>query len=743
MLVKHFVVPAWGEDPGPLLPGIVRGLLVSEPAPECITAWLGRTVMCSELDGHVWTTSTSALNPVCLREVADLVGPLLQPIAQFRPFPPVRGLGPMVARLPLRTRTMNALLHEGLLEPGGTLESRTLAELTDIRNFGTISLLDLLCVVEAALSSITSDAIEENPTALLDLGAMKIIAAWAVGEHAAETAGAVLELSNAPRPQDVEDAWQRILHFPLRNLAGELAQNYSPPQIVAEFLNSLDDLEKGLLRDRILSIDSPATLDVVGRRHGLSRERVRQIEVRLKVRLTTLAGSSVGRLATRLAERLGTAVPVLSQDVTAFADIVHEYSDPALSRLLLLYLGGPYRSDDGWILMLPSRESLDETRRSLPDAADQMGLVSETAVTDVLDRAGIRREWHDAWITRLGCLRRVGDKYLRWDGTTLDRLERLLRLRGKPATAEELLADLDETLNARGIKYRLMDDPRFVRINKQSQFALPEWGFDEYTGITDEIAHEIQRCGGIADGEHLVRIISSTYGVAETSVRAYLAAPMFIRSSGGAIRMRDDDDEEFPVDTDLSSAPDSCFTPDGWSLRVPVDSETLRGSGKSISTAFAAHIGVLPRGKVNIPGPESVITVSWPRSSITGPSVGSLRAEALALGAVTGDLLFLVFVQSEACFDTGLVRASEIQAAQGLSRLALLHGLVPLHRSEDTLTEIAWALGIEIGPVDDPAAIVDQALARRRQDPWRSLIPDKRKEESLDDVLERLEKALG
>ena len=197
------------------------------------------------------------------------------------------------------------------------------------------------------------------------------------------------------------------------------------------------------------------------------------------------------------------------------------------------------------------------------------------------------------------------------------------------------------------------------------------------------------------------------------------------------------------MDVDLPSAADSCFTPGGWALRVLVDSDVLRGSGKSISAAFAAYVGVLPGNKVNIPGPESMITVSWPRSSTTGPSVGSLRAEAFALGAVTGDLLFLIFVRPDMCFNTRLVRASDIEAAQGASRLALLHGLRPADDSTDTLTEIASALGIEIGPADDPAAMVDQALARRRQDSWRSLVPDKRKAESLDDILERLGKALG
>jgi hypothetical protein len=738
----------WGAHGVPLIPALFRTLFGDKPAPLTVQRWLGNNaVTFDQLSEHIWVMAASPPPHDLLSAIAVYLAPAIRRAGSIHPFPQRSPLGSVLSALPLRPRTMNALSAAGYLDQEGGVEKATIDQLIQIPSFGATSLVDLLCVAEAALPVLgyppmpnSENDVHEEVASEHDL---RIIAAWAVGEHDAETASVVLELKNVPRPQEVESAWQHILRFPLRDFAGELAQDYSPPQVFAQFLATLDDLEREILRDRILSINSPVTLNEIARRYGISRERVRQIETRAKDRLGILVNSPLGRLATTLTQRLGTAVPAFSQDVTEFADIVHQYSDPVLIRLLLLYFAGPYRSADGWILSLPNREALDETRQSLLNAADQFGLVSDSAVSDVLDRAGIRSEWHDDWISQLACLKRIGDRYLRWDGTTLDRLERLLRLRGKPATAEELVADLGETLNTRGIKYRLMDDPRFVRINKQSQFALPEWGFDEYTGITDEIAQEIGRCGGIADAEHLVRTISSTYGVAETSVRSYLAAPMFIRSTSGAIRLRNDNDERFPIDIDLRSAPDCCLTPDGWSLRVPVDSDVLRGSGKSISAAFAAHIGVLPGDKINVSGPESMITVSWPRSSITGPSVGSLRAEALALDAVTGDLLFLIFVKNETRFDTRLMRVSDIEATKGISRLARLHGLQPADDLADTLTEIARALGIVIGPADDPATIVDQALARRRQDSWRDLIPATGEAESLDAVLERLEKALG
>ncbi len=143
-----------------------------------------------------------------------------------------------------------------------------------------------------------------------------------------------------------------------------------------------------------------------------------------------------------------------------------------------------------------------------------------------------------------------------------------------------------------------------------------------------------------------------------------------------------------------------------------------------------------------IPGPESTITISWPLSSITGPSIGSLRPQALALGASAGDLLFLLYLADEGRFESNIVRASDIEAAEGLARLALLHGLRKTHNERETLTGLVHALGLKLTDGDDPSGLVDLALTRRRQDSWRQLLPETDRSESLDDVLRRLARAL-
>jgi DNA-binding phage protein len=108
-----------------------------------------------------------------------------------------------------------------------------------------------------------------------------------------------------------------------------------------------------------------------------------------------------------------------------------------------------------------------------------------------------------------------------------------------------------------------------------------------------------------------------------------------------------------------------------------------------------------------------------------------------------GDLLFLRYIADARRFAAKVVRASDIEVADGLSRLALLHGLRPSSDDRETLMAIVHALGLELSEGDDPVSIVDLALARRRQDSWRELLPETKKTKSMDEVLQRLAKALG
>ncbi|MBM4371088.1 MAG: RNA polymerase factor sigma-32 [Deltaproteobacteria bacterium] len=62
---------------------------------------------------------------------------------------------------------------------------------------------------------------------------------------------------------------------------------------LAEVVGSLSDKERDILQSRLLS-DTPETLQDIGDRYGVSRERIRQIETQLKKRLAELLGDIEG-----------------------------------------------------------------------------------------------------------------------------------------------------------------------------------------------------------------------------------------------------------------------------------------------------------------------------------------------------------------------------------------------------------------------------------------------------------------
>lgn len=53
---------------------------------------------------------------------------------------------------------------------------------------------------------------------------------------------------------------------------------------LAEFITTLDEREEDILRNRILS-ESPLTLEDMGSKYGITKERTRQLEARIIKRL--------------------------------------------------------------------------------------------------------------------------------------------------------------------------------------------------------------------------------------------------------------------------------------------------------------------------------------------------------------------------------------------------------------------------------------------------------------------------
>nr|WP_082908853.1 sigma factor-like helix-turn-helix DNA-binding protein [Microbacterium chocolatum] len=117
---------------------------------------------------------------------------------------------------------------------------------------------------------------------------------------------------------------------------------------IEESLAGLGEREMAVLRERVMA-DDPVSLDELGLRFGVTRERIRQVESKLMGRLTglaqqgdlhslvTIASGTIGdlvRLRTLVQRHptLGQTVPSIGQPVWRFLDRI----DPA------------YEIKDGW-----------------------------------------------------------------------------------------------------------------------------------------------------------------------------------------------------------------------------------------------------------------------------------------------------------------------------------------------------------------------------------------------------------
>src|SRR5690606_15439723 len=119
-----------------------------------------------------------------------------------------------------------------------------------------------------------------------------------------------------------------------------------------------------------------------------------------------------------------------------------------------------------------------------------------------------------------------------------------------PASIGEIAELTGSDGKLRNLLARVQSDERFVRVSKD-EYALRDWGMEEYNGIADAMAKFITANGGFATTDQLVNEIPEAFGVSPTSVRMYVYAPMFV-VEGDTVRLRRDD-EGYKVEDQLLS----------------------------------------------------------------------------------------------------------------------------------------------------------------------------------------------
>ena len=508
--------------------------------------------------------------------------------------------------------------------------------------------------------------------------------------------------------------------------------------VVKRVVAELDPRQITIFLCRTLAVRDALKLDDLADRLRVTRERVRQLEPRMLDVVTTAMrrpeNRALAAASAALRGRLGPAQPLAAVDPA----ILCPGSTPDLqvpTESLVLWVAGPYEIWRDWLVLAPARELV---RASLAKVKHVLvkGFVPEEEAARALESLKINDEVRVAWLKALPGLTGLRGHVVRPGRTIADRAEILLRLNGSPMCKEEIAVELGGDFSVRSLGNYLQRDQRFLR-RGLNHYGLSEWGGEEYTKITDEIAQEIEREGGEASLDHLVRTLTGNFGVSEVSVRAYAQGPHFMRTNRGTFVTRAE-----PATARSGRSIEltkNCYRiGDRWALRIVVSRETLRGSGTQIPSGFATVIGLNPGGSVEFSSSHGQIRFGWPSLQ---PHMGSVRCAAAALRASEGDCLFIRVVSSRRV-EFSIARQAVLTRLSPPRRLAREIGLDGVAPHGELLRLLGHAIGLDgvIGLADVERRLVLREEQNLLEVLPRSALPDR---EGTASNVDRLTRVLG
>ncbi|MCK2213063.1 hypothetical protein MF672_004515 [Actinomadura sp. ATCC 31491] len=412
------------------------------------------------------------------------------------------------------------------------------------------------------------------------------------------------------------------------------------PEVIDELFATLDERQRAIARDRLYAAQR-ATLDELAQRFSVTRERIRQIERDLRDHVEAwLASQDAAPLVAHVAwlrGRLGSAAPAddLQATVPWHRAELRTLGIPAWRFVRTLLTG--YEQADGWLVAGGADELREKTRQLFADGPRPIG-----EAVSMVSQLGVREDVAERWILDVPQLRVLGTHVVPWPRSINEKAEAVLAVAGAPLSPEEIQERIGEDYSLVGIRNQLTADDRFLRVDR-NKYGLARWGGDEYLGIREMIAREIERAGGEASVSTIVTNLTSRYDVSESSVRAYSGGPGFERTQRGWIRVAGTSPsgeaaEPYQPRKDVSLTRRSFRSRDGrWWHRVDVNAEHLRGSGSPLPTGFAAYLGMAPGGQLTASAPSGDVVISWHNQ----PTMGSIRNVLAEYKASEGDHVFL------------------------------------------------------------------------------------------------------
>lgn len=738
---------AWGRSGCPLLPRALRESNRGLSLPQQLEGLLGVSISVDQLDADIYTLLQSdTVWDTQPKEFRDFLYDL--------PIPPSLVVIPAgiplmwLEDLPISGRTRAAVrraFKECSGDEAGFLRAPMLAhQFLGIRSVGLTALVEIMCVIESAELGIT----DEDPTIDVDeaefqweiakhehlipspslpsarsistfVRHLREFVSWAIAEANVQVLGEAIEDGRAL------EVWKKVASTKLTDL------EVSPPhayEVLDRWIDQLEPRWGAILLGRISRYPHRAvTLEELGDRFGVTRERIRQVEGKVRRALTRFLKSEdsmpVHWRASTLRRKLSVAAPKLS---------VEQLLEPPPGcndhRDILLDLAGPYDYDGDW-LVLRSAASNDPTLSILVQA-DEVGRIDRESAASRLTEWGLDASLHEKWLLRNDSVRLFNGQVIRWGTSISDRLAFALADINRPATIDEMVAHVSENRARTSIVNALASDPRLVRISR-NHWALSSWKLPEYTGIAESMRRLLEESGGSISIDSIVRQMYETFGVEENSTLTYCGAPMFI-VEGKSLRLRTKKDHPYLYDSSLSDRTPGVFRlgPKKLGRLLRVDTNMIRGSGMALSHAAGSILEIEVNAHLSFSNQDGDrADITFPETSIAGPSIGSVRRIAERLGAKEGDYLTLVLDGTEMSVAALLTDLNT--QSPGWNVIGRLTGLLA-----------SAHLGSLAKSIDCDAGEVRSKLQARGDDEILDFLPQSSPSIGLDDALAELESLL-
>ena len=646
----------WGEPPTPLLPGWYRGELSETELPDHVRPFVWGPPI--ETVGELCDFWTEPRLPE-EEDVLDSSEPLsfLKSLVRDRGWPPEHmfvfppGMNRSDIRdYPLGARTLFALHRADLLKGDDGI---CVADLVSAEGFGFVSLIELMCVVEAVIGDLsfgvtTHDTADEERVSSSGpalgtagrrdwLGPIGTLLAVADEFYGATTVREALSLNLASVAEKTGIASDlgalRIVDVTAgRRIADSIVDKLNG------LSTSFSERER-LIIDRRVGRSSPQTLDALGIELNVSRERVRQVQRAIRDKIEDRVGREIRIVAGTLRDQMGPVVADTYFDTlvaTVFA------GDPAKNTgislaIQLLRSRLNYTCANGICFDQTAKDVIQRLRHDARKLSDDLGLVEEEALRSRLPDSA----WSPYFFQLVECagLHRI-ERWIALRNTIRARIKVALCLRTRPATLEEIAISAD--LKMSQLRSQLPNIPGVVKATKTT-WGLAERIDDEYEGIPAEIIQRINEDGGATSMERLVEELPRKFGVKEGSVRACVGTAQFVLRDG-YVSMADESSVRL---SDLADAVDG-YTDDGnpyWTF--PIESRYLDGySLPNLPPELARALGCEPNGKirVDVEYPEGCppLSVSWRLTSASGAGLGYIARPLERLGLRAGDRVRLV-----------------------------------------------------------------------------------------------------